>query len=68
MSKKGKTSKQSALSKQRGAAEAKFARDLTIRGEAVPPREGALLPPGATHVIVTEEGVKKVKRVRFSAR
>ncbi|CAN5907908.1 hypothetical protein BH11VER1_BH11VER1_36220 [soil metagenome] len=68
MAKKSKTSKPATLSHKRSAAEAKFAEDLTVRGEAVPPSNEAVLPSGATHLIVTEDGVKKVKRVRFSSR
>jgi len=49
--------------------EERFIDDLIERGEAVP--EGEELPPGATHVVVTEETdegpQRKVRRKRFSA-
>lgn len=53
--------------KEREQAERRFAEDLTIRGEAVPPGSDPL-PPGATHEIVEErDGVPtKVRRRRFS--
>lgn len=48
--------------------ESKFVEGLILRGEAVPASGGTAFPPGATHVVVSEEGEKKVKRIRFSAR
>lgn len=68
MGKKVKTTKPAAPSRKRSAAAAKFVEDLIVRGEAVPPSDGTALPPGATHVVVAENGEKKVNRVRFSAR
>jgi hypothetical protein len=52
---------------EREEAERRFAEDLAIRQEAVPP-DADPLPPGATHEIVEErDGVPtKVRRRRFS--
>ena len=52
---------------EREQAERRFAEDLAIRGEAVPPGTDPL-PPGATHDVVEErDGVPtKVRRRRFS--
>lgn len=68
MGKKGKASKPAALTRKVSAAEAKFVEGLLARGEAVPLSDGTDLPPGATHRVVPDEGGKKVKRERFSAR
>ena len=52
---------------EREQAERRFAEDLAIRREAVPPGTDPL-PPGATHEVVEErDGVPtKVRRRRFS--
>ncbi|MEY4483679.1 MAG: hypothetical protein RL693_1131 [Verrucomicrobiota bacterium] len=67
MAKKGKTPKQAAPSQKERAAEAKFVEELIARGEAVPTPDGDSLPPGATHLLVKDDGGLKAKRIRFAA-
>lgn len=68
MAKKGKSPKPAVPSKKPGPVESKFVEGLILRGEAVPASDGSVLPPGATHGVISEEGEKKVKRIRFSSR
>lgn len=68
MGNQGKASKRKSAPKKVSVTDVKFADGLIARGEAVPKLEGKSLPAGATHWLVMDDGEKKVKRARFSAR